>query len=191
MSSAIYRIQSTRTDLTLSEQKALARTTEDALAIHGIDVADASAGLLLSQNTTNGLTVLTTFLLIMAFLTASVGSIGLTGTMSMNVMERTREIGIMRAVGATNQIIIKLVLSEGAMIGLLSWLLSLVVSFPISKLMSDVINTAIFGSPTGFTYSILGPVLWMGIVIVLSLIASIMPAQSASQLTIREVLAYE
>ena len=191
MSSAIYRIQSTRTDLTLTEQKALARTTEDALAIHGIDVADASAGLLLSQNTTNGLTVLTTFLLIMAFLTASVGSIGLTGTMSMNVMERTREIGIMRAVGATNQIIIKLVLSEGAMIGLLSWLLSLVVSFPISKLMSDVINTAIFGSPTGFTYSILGPVLWMGIVIVLSLIASIMPAQSASQLTIREVLAYE
>ncbi len=190
-SSAIYRIRSDQTNLTLAGQKQLARAAEDALTAHSIDIADASAGLLLSENTTNGLTVLTTFLLIMAFLTASVGSIGLAGTMSMNVMERTREIGIMRAVGATNRIIIKLVLSEGAMIGVISWLLSLAISFPISKLMSDVINTAIFGAPTGFTYSILGPILWMFIVIVLSLAASIIPAESASRLTIREVLAYE
>ena len=55
--------------------------------------------------------------MIMALLTAFVGSIGLTGTMGMNVLERTREIGVMRAIGAVDFEIMKSVVIEGMMIG--------------------------------------------------------------------------
>jgi putative ABC transport system permease protein len=54
----------------------------------------------LQANATQAVNTLVIFLLIMAILTASVGGIGLTGTMSINVLERTREIGVMRTIGA-------------------------------------------------------------------------------------------
>jgi putative ABC transport system permease protein len=124
-------------------------------------------------------------------LIALVGSIGLTGTMSLNVMERTREIGVMRAIGATDRILMTMVLTEGLVIGLMSWVISSVLAFPISDLMSDTISRAIFDAPAKFTFSIIGFVIWLLVVVCLSIIASFIPARNAAQLTIREVLAYE
>ncbi|MFC1600713.1 FtsX-like permease family protein, partial [Patescibacteria group bacterium] len=84
------------------------------------------------------------FLLTMAVMIASVGGLGLAGTMSLNVMERTREIGIMRSVGAGNKIISQVVLSEGVAIGFLSFLLSIPLSIPITLVLCYAIGTAFF-----------------------------------------------
>ena len=142
-------------------------------------------------NATLGLDTLTVFLLIMAGLIALVGSIGLAGTMSMNVMERTREIGVMRAIGATDSQVMRQVIIEGTLIGLMSWVIATLVAFPLSTFMSYIINVSIFGMTGEYTITITGFLIWFGIVGVLSMIASIMPARSAARLTIREVLAYE
>ena len=138
-----------------------------------------------------GLDTLTFFLLIMSGLTAAVGSIGLMGTMSMNVMERTREIGVMRAIGATDRQVMNQVLLEGMLIGLISWVLAFGLAFPISFLMSYIVNTSIFGISGQFTFTVFGVFIWLAIVAVLSLVASFLPARNAARLTIREVLAYE
>jgi len=135
--------------------------------------------------------ILTAVLLVMALLTALVGSIGLAGTMSMNVMERTREIGVMRAIGAYNRIVSKLVIVEGLIIGLISYILGAVLSFPISFLLSNVISLSIFNSPAEFAFTAQGFLIWLAVVVLLSVLASILPARNASRLTIREVLAYE
>jgi putative ABC transport system permease protein len=127
----------------------------------------------------------------MAVLTAIVGSIGLAGTMSMNILERTREIGIMRAIGATDGILLRLVIVEGMLVGLLSWVLGSLLAFPISKALADAITLAIFGSPSTFGVSLNGFVIWLAAVFVLSVVASVLPARNAARLTIREVLAYE
>ena len=149
------------------------------------------AGHSLTATTANGLNILTAFLLIMALLTAVVGSIGLTGTMSMNVLERTREIGIIRAIGASDRAVINLVMAEGMLIGLMSWVLGTALSFPITSLMSNAIIQALFGASAKFTFTPAGVILWLVIVLVLSVLASVLPARSAANLTIREVLAYE
>ena len=99
---------------------------------NGFDVISATASRSLIGNATLGLDTLTFFLLIMSGLTAAVGSIGLMGTMSMNVMERTREIGVMRAIGATDRQVMNQVLLEGMLIGLISWVLAFGLAFPIS-----------------------------------------------------------
>jgi putative ABC transport system permease protein len=142
-------------------------------------------------NATEGLDTLTIFLLIMSGLTAAVGSIGLTGTMSMNVMERTREIGVMRAIGATDRQVMRQVIIEGTLIGLMSWIIAVLLAFPISSLMSYIINTSIFGVTGDYSFTATGFLIWFGFVALLSLTASILPARNAARLTIREVLSYE
>jgi putative ABC transport system permease protein len=135
--------------------------------------------------------VLVVFLLIMAVLLAVVGGLGLAGTMSINVLERTREIGVLRAVGAADRAVISIVLVEGVLIGTLSWLVGAILGYPFGAALSAAIGQTMFGSPLTFRFSLGGVVLWLVLVVLLAAFASIVPAWNASRLTVRDVLAYE
>jgi ABC-type antimicrobial peptide transport system permease subunit len=76
----------------------------------------------------------------MAVVMAAVGGLGLSGTMSMNVLERVREIGVMRAIGASDGAILRLVLVEGIIIGLLSWVAGAVVAVPLAWVIANVLG---------------------------------------------------
>lgn len=188
--SASFRIVAADT-LDRAGQEQLGRQVEAHMAALGYEISEVSEGLAIQKNTSEGLNILTTFLLIMSFLMASVGSIGLMGMMSLNVMERTREIGVMRAIGGSNQAIISIVLLEGVLVGLFSWLLACLVALPISKQFADVMFQIIFARSADLVVTISGSLIWLGIVVLLSVFASVVPAYNASRLTIREVLAYE
>jgi putative ABC transport system permease protein len=138
-----------------------------------------------------GFNFLLSFLLAMAVVLAIVGGLGLSGTMSINVIERVREIGVMRAVGASDWIILQVVLVEGLVIGLLSWLSGALLALPLSRVLSDQLGLLLLDNPLRYTYSSLGLVLWLAIATGLAVVASYLPARSASRLTVREVLAYE
>ena len=135
--------------------------------------------------------ILVSFLLIIAILTAIVGSIGLAGTMGMNVLERTREIGVMRAIGAVDLAIVKSVVFEGVFIGVISWMIGVVLSWPISFVLLRLIRTSLFSTPLDLKFSPRGFLIWLIVVLILAAVASILPARNAARLTIREVLAYE
>jgi putative ABC transport system permease protein len=176
---------------TLEYQKQMSATIDKYLRDLGYHVSETQAGLSTLETASESLAILINFLLIMALLTALVGSIGLTGTMGMNVMERTREIGVMRAIGATDGQIMKTVIVEGMIIGSISWFLGAIFSFPVTFLLSRIISLAIFNSPSQFVLNPLGFIIWLGLVLILSALASVLPARNAARLTIREVLAYE
>jgi putative ABC transport system permease protein len=188
---ASFRIVADRQGMTNDQQLALAKTIEARLRIYNVDIKDVTTGFDMSSTAADGFNVLTGFLLFLATLTALVGSIGLAGTMSMNVMERTREIGVMRAIGASNRVLMNMVIVEGILIGMISWILGCILAFPMSKILSDTVSQAIFNSPSNLGLTPAGFTIWLAAVIVLSVLASVMPARSASRLTIREVLAYE
>jgi putative ABC transport system permease protein len=130
-------------------------------------------------------------LLIMSILLAIVGGLGLMGTMSINVLERTREIGVLRAIGARNKGVAWVFIREGIAIGVLSWLLGSVLAFPLGKALSDAVGVSVLGAPQAFSYSMAGMWIWLVLVVTLSALASFLPARNASRLTVREVLAYE
>jgi putative ABC transport system permease protein len=186
-----YRVVSDISHPTNEQQEELGRKIEVALGKEGYNIADVRSGQSVQESVSDGLNTLTTFLFIMALLMALVGSIGLTGTMSLNTMERTREIGIMRAIGASDKIIIRMVLMEGMLIGSISWLLSILVAIPITKIMSDAVSEAIFGTGSIFVFTPVGVLIWFVLENVLAILASVLPARNAARLTIREVLAYE
>jgi putative ABC transport system permease protein len=157
----------------------------------GYAVSAARSGDSTIQSAAGSLDILVTFLLIMALLTAVVGSMGLMGTMGMNVLERTREIGIMRSIGAVDSEVMRTVIVEGVLIGGIAWLIGALLSFPITYLLSDIISLAIFQSPIAVHFTYQGFAIWLLVVLALSAVASILPARNAARLTIREVLAYE
>jgi len=135
--------------------------------------------------------IIVVMLAVMAVLLAVVGGLGLMGTMSINVLERTREIGVMRAIGASNGAILRIVLVEGVMIGVVSWLIAFALALPFSMLLSSVVGQSFLRSAISYSFSLSGGLLWLGIIIVLAALASFLPAWNASRITLRDVLAYE
>jgi len=126
----------------------------------------------------------------MAVLLASVGVIGLTGAMSINVIESTREIGVMRAIGATHDSIYRIFTTEGLVVGLMSWALGAVVAYPLSYYLTAGLSQTI-GVPLTYRFSWSGVGLWCAAIGVISIVASLAPAFRASQVSVRDAIAYE
>jgi putative ABC transport system permease protein len=184
-----YRVVTVQHDRAYQEQ--MSEQLDHFFREKGFNVRQARPGLETLDTASESLDILVTFLLIMALLTATVGSMGLAGTMGMNVLERTREIGIMRAVGATNRVIIQTVVVEGMTIGSISWVLAVLLSIPFTVLLSTIVSLAVFETPIDLVFTPTGYIIWLVLALVLAAIASVLPARNAARLTIREVLAYE
>jgi len=135
--------------------------------------------------------ILVALLMIMTVILATVGGLGLTGTMSLNVIERTREIGVMRAYGASSAAIFRIVILEGLLIGMMSWVLAIGLSVPLSIPLARSIGQSFMNYPMLASYSIGGILTWAVFVIIISIVASLLPALRAVRLTVTQVLAYE
>jgi putative ABC transport system permease protein len=172
-------------------QSQVAKSLESRFQQAGVTITSIATGQEINDQNQVTIDILVYFLMVMAVLIAVVGALGLTGTMSMNVLERTREIGVMRAIGARNMTIQMIVIVEGMFIGIISWIFGSLVSLPISLLLDNVAGVAFVTTPLPFILSADGYIIWLVGIIVLSTAASAIPAYNASRLTVREVLAYE
>ncbi len=179
------------TSSTPAFQEETARALEDYFRAVGLDVSSTNTAAYNKQQAQTQFGIITTLLMIMAVLIAVVGGLGLMGTMSMNVLERTREIGVMRAIGASDGSILNIVIVEGIIIGSISWIFAAALALPLSQVLNNEVGILFAGAPFTYVYSVNGALLWLGIVVTLSTFASFLPAWNASRLTIREVLAYE
>ena len=135
--------------------------------------------------------IVTVILLFMAFLLAIVGSLGLMGTMSINVLERRREIGVLRAIGASDRAVIRLFVMEGVVISVIAWAGAIVLAQPMSRIMSYAVGMNFAKLPLTYVFDLRALPLWLTIAVVVSALASLLPARSAARLSVRETLAYE
>ena len=131
------------------------------------------------------------FLIVTSAIIGGVGGLGLMTTLSVNVLERRREMGVLRAIGATSQMISMIIVGEGLVIGILSWTIAALAAWPVSKAVGNLIVTMLFRSGMDFVFEPIGLVVWLIASIVLSSLASFLPAWRASKSTVRESLAYE
>jgi len=128
---------------------------------------------------------------ISAFLLALVGGLGLMGTMSTDVLERQRETGVMRAIGASDGGIQQIFLVEGLFIGLLSWLISVAAALPFTYVLDTMVGNSLLYAPLVNTFSLGGVLTWFFIVVVTVVLSCYWPARNAAQTRVRELLAYE
>jgi putative ABC transport system permease protein len=134
--------------------------------------------------------ILVIVLLLLAVVMATVGLLGLTATLSTSVVERTREFGVLQTIGGTPGTVLQIVMSEGVIIGVLSWVLALVGALPLSLLVGAVLGNLAFKITLPLVYSLPAVVIWLVLVIGGAALASAAPAWRASRMTIRETLAY-
>ncbi|MDX1522797.1 MAG: FtsX-like permease family protein, partial [Anaerolineae bacterium] len=130
-------------------------------------------------------------LAVMAVVIALVGGVGLSGVISLSVLERRREIGVMRAIGASSWQVIRLFMGEGLLLGLISWLIALPLSIPASYGLATRGLSVALNQQLSYNFTLLGPLLWLMIIILLAIVASLFPARKAALISVRESLAYQ
>lgn len=170
--------------------KTLADNISDHLDKKGLKVSETETVKHLMDTIAGSLGILVVFLAIMAALLAAVGGIGLSGTMSINVMESTREIGVMRAIGASNRSIYQVFIIEGIVVGLISWFLGALIAYPIGWALIWALQ-APMSFPLTYAFSPGGVFAWLGFVVVISVLASLLPAWRAARVSVAEAIAYE
>ena len=179
------------TDRSLENQILTGQAIEDVYRNGGFRVQQMQTIGQLRSTISTAFDVIIVFLLSMALLLGFVGGLGLMGTMSINVMERTREIGVMRAIGASNSSILRIILVEGLIIGIISWTIGGLIALPTSRALTMAVGMALLESAPSYIFSTSGAILWLFVVLALAFLASLFPARRASRLTVREVLSYE
>ncbi len=143
-----------------------------------------------TENAMAGMSILIGILAGMAVIIAIVGGIAVSGALSINVLERRREIGVMRAIGASSSQILRVFLGEGLLLAWLSWLIAWPLSIPLGRLMTMGVQDLLETELT-YQYSLTGAVYWLGIVTILALAASFFPARGATKVSVRQGLAYQ
>lgn len=131
------------------------------------------------------------FLGAMGWLMIVVGGMGLASTMGLAVLERTREIGVMRAIGATHWTLTSLVQAEGLVIALLAWAVAVPVSVPFSLALGEAFGRIMFRVPTILAPSALHVATWLGISVGVSIIAAAWPARRATAIPVAAAIAHE
>jgi len=135
------------------------------------------------------------FLAGIAAISLVVGAIGIANTMFMSVMERTRQIGTLKALGATNFEVMLMFLFESAMIGFIGGLIGIFLGFIASGLISELGIRMIFIGMRGTTsMTIITPQLIlfaMGFSVLIGIISGLLPARRAAKLEPVEALRYE
>lgn len=177
------------TESDVVQQAAALRTHYEAAGLEPI-ITDEDTLLQQSESQIDALNVIVIMLLALALLIAAVGAIALSGVLSINVLERRREIGVLRAIGASNYSISTLFVTEGIILGWLSWLFTLPFSYVAGILLTQALGSAL-NSDLVFDYSSINVLYWLVIVMALAVFASWTPARQAMSVSVRESLSYE
>lgn len=136
------------------------------------------------QSTISQITgTLTLFLGGIGAISLLVGAIGVANTMFMSVLERTKEIGILKALGMTNSEVVTMFLIESALIGFIGGILGIILSFAASFALS------MFGLPSLITLELAIAAVFFSAIV--GIVSGIAPARSAALLEPVQALAYE
>jgi putative ABC transport system permease protein len=171
-------------------RKSVANAVDDRLTGAGFDVRSAASAARQEAVTGGHLEPVLVILLVTALPMGVIGCIGLASTMGANVLDRTREFGVMHAIGARPRAVRRIVIAEGVLIALASCVLAVIPALGLTMVMNALLGNLFFAAPLPFRISYLAAAIWTVLVILGAWLATDAAATRASRLTVREALAY-
>ena len=175
---------------TEAAQLAAAREIERRFGAEEIEIAGIQRMLDARKGILDHLVIIMVILTMASSIVVFVGGLGLTSTLTLGVVQRTREIGVLSAIGATPRTISGHVWFEAIVIGLISWVVAIVLAAPVSWGLEAVTGNMFFRAPLEFFMSWTAATVWLGLVLVLASLSSVYPAWRAARLTVREAIAH-
>ncbi|VVB70675.1 MacB-like periplasmic core domain protein [uncultured archaeon] len=137
------------------------------------------------------LSSLNTFLLAIAGVSLIVGAVGIANTMFTSVLEKTKEIGIMKAIGGRNRDILLIFLLNSALIGLVGGLIGVVFGTILSGFMPSLVGGLPFARTLGDIVSLNSIIVALSVSIGIGVLAGVIPAYQASQLKPVDALRFD
>jgi putative ABC transport system permease protein len=167
---------------------ALATRIDNTLSGNGYPAVITTAQQEVDRNQSQFL-IIYVLLYTVAGIIALVGAIGLFNTLAMSVLERRREIGILRAMGATSRKVAQVFWTEGVALGVVSWAIAIALGIPIAFGFVQLIGSLLVSVPFAFDPLSL---LWMLVfVVAVASVASLGPVWGAARVRIAQTLRYE
>ena len=127
---------------------------------------------------------------VLGILAVLVAALGVFNTLSMSVVERTREIGMLRTMGMTRGQVVKMILAEAGLLGLIGGLLGLGLGLLLTKILLGAM-----GAMSGYALGFVLPekAIWMSIIVALvtSQIAALLPAIRGARTPMLAAIHYE
>jgi putative ABC transport system permease protein len=164
---------------------------QDRLKADNIGIAQSETMPTLRKTSDTSMSFVIIMLLVLAVIVALVGGIGLMGSLWISVIERGKEIGIMRAIGASSGHILGMFILEGVIQGSMSWVFAVPISLLVTPMMANALGQTMFKSALDYQFNFGATLAWLGIVLVISVLASAIPARNASGINVRQSLTYE
>ena len=134
---------------------------------------------------------LTLLLGILAGLALLVGALGLGSAIAVGIVERFREIGVMKAVGARGHVLFVLVAAEGLLVALVGWLIASGVAPMVSRPIVDAFGSMVVGYPFEYRSDLTDPLGALAAALVTALLASLLPTRAAVRASVRAALRTE
>jgi putative ABC transport system permease protein len=142
----------------------------------------------LADSVTEMMSSMTLFLGAIAAVSLLVGAVGIANTMFTSVLEKTKEIGTMKAIGAKNRDILMIFLFNSAMVGLVGGILGIILGAFVSSGLQAMMGG---GMTSGNGLSILLMVEGLSLAVLIGVISGVVPAYRASKLKPVDALRYE
>lgn len=177
---------------TLADEEQMVTDLTDLLESQGIkiDFYTSSAKLEQRQYADNQYSTVIWLILSLAIIVATVGGIGLMGSLGISVVERRREIGVMRAIGAKGRSVEGIFIMEGIFQGLLSFLIAVPLAYILARPLANELGRTMIGIDLDFAFNYPVVAIWLGIVLLISFLVSLVPARNATRVNVRESLSY-
>lgn len=171
------------------ERAVVIRRLEEALAREAVSVETVIPFAELKTAIGDHVAVLIRALLALAMVLALVGVLGLTSAVGTSVIERSREIAVMKTLGATSSVVRRLIVGEALLSSALSFGVAVLLSLPLTLGIEQLLGMLSFLAPLPFVVSWPSMGLWLALLIIATLAATLLPIRRAVQMTVREALA--
>ncbi len=171
-------------------REAVADAVDQTLIGAGIEVQSAASVSQSDAVTEGHLGPIILILLAISIAMAVVGGIGLASAMSANILDRTRDFGIMHAIGARPKAVRRIVAAEGVFLALASCLVAVIPALALTAVLGAGLGNLFMYAPLPFRVSMLAAGIWIALVILVTVLATGAAASRASRITVREALAY-
>ncbi len=171
-------------------RQAAAAAIGSALAAAGLDVKSAVSVSRADAVTAGHIGPIVLILLGIALPLGVVGVVGLASTMGANVLDRTREFGVMHAIGVRPKTVRRIVVAEGVILAVASYAIAALPALGLIAVLGNGLGGLFFDAPLPYRISVPAAILWLGIVVLGSMLATEAAATRASRMTVREAMAH-